>query len=72
MALTFSGARGTSAEFETLLEAFDGDKRVVVITSEEAIEDFGLNEVQRCAADKYHAGRREDDGRVRVTTVDFT
>jgi hypothetical protein len=72
MALTFSGVRGASPEFETLLEAFDGEKRVVVITSAEAIEDFGLGEVQRRAAEKYDAGHREDDGRVRVTTVDFT
>ena len=35
--LTFSGKQGNSPEFETLLEAFDGDKRVVVVSSQEAI-----------------------------------
>lgn len=71
MALVFSGNSGSSPQFETLLEAFDSDKRVVVITSREAIDDFGLGRVQSRASEKYDAGELEVDGRVRVSTADL-
>jgi hypothetical protein len=71
MILRFTGERGSSEEFETLLEAFDGKKRVVIVTSTEAIEDFGLPAVQAKADEKYAADVVDDKGRVRVLTVDF-
>lgn len=71
MPLTFSGEQGSSQEFETLLEAFDGDKRVVIVTSREAIEDNGLHAVQAKAEEKYDAGLFDSDGRLRVLTTDF-
>ncbi|AHD03273.1 hypothetical protein [Leisingera methylohalidivorans] len=71
MPLTFSGEREGSQEFETLLEAFDGEKRVVIVTSSEAIEDHGLHAVQSRAEEKYDAGLFGSDGRVRVLTTDF-
>lgn len=43
--LTFAGKSGVSQEFDTLLEVCDGDKRVVVIGSQEAIDDHGLSAV---------------------------
>ncbi|WP_027238243.1 hypothetical protein [Leisingera caerulea] len=71
MPLTFSGEQGSSQGFEMLLEAFDGDKRVVVVTSSEAIEDHGLHAVQSKAEEKYDAGMFGSDGRLRVLTTDF-
>ena len=71
MPLTFSGEQGSSQELGTLLEAFDGDKRVVVVTSSEAIKDYGLHVVQSKAEEKYDARLFGSDGRVRVHTTDF-
>lgn len=71
MSLRFSGNSGSSSEFETLLEAFDAEKRVVVITSTEAIDDYGISAVERRASEKYDAGQFEADGRVRVFTSDL-
>ena len=71
MPLRFTGKQGNSQEFELLLEAFDGDKRVVVVTSSEAIEDYGLLAVQSKAEKKYDAGMFGRDGRLRVLTTDF-
>ena len=71
MPLMFTGSSGSSVQFELLLEAFDGDRRVVVITSQEAINDHGLGSVQMRASEKYDAGQLEDDGRVRVFTTDL-
>lgn len=71
MPLMFTGSSGTSPQFERLLEAFDGDTRVIVITSLEAIEDHGLGSVQNRASEKYDAGLLEADGRVRVFTTDL-
>ena len=71
MPLTFSGNSGSSEQFETLLEAHDGDKRVVVVTSREAIDDHGLPAVQLKASEKYDAKQLDQSGRVRVLTTDF-
>lgn len=71
MSLTFSGIQGRSPEFETLLEAFDGDKRIVVVSSQEAIEDNGLSAVQQKASEKYDAKRFDAEGRIKVLTTDF-
>ena len=71
MALRFTGKEGTNEAFEKMLEAYDGDKRVVVITSTEAIEDNGLAAVQSRADEKYVAGQLDEKGRVRVLTIDF-
>lgn len=71
MPLTFSGKEGTSDKFELMLEAYDGDQRVVVFTSTEAIEDHGLSAVQRKASEKYDEGDRIGEFNVRVHTTDF-
>lgn len=71
MSLTFSGKQGNSPDFETLLEAFDGDKRVVVVSSQEAIEDNGLSAVQQKASEKYDLKQFYADGRIKVFTTDF-
>lgn len=71
MPLMFNGSSGSSPQFERLLEAFDGETRVIVITSQEAIDDHGLGSVQIRASEKYDAGLLEEDGRVRVFTTDF-
>lgn len=71
VSLSFSGKQGNSSEFETLLEAFDGDTRVVVVTSQEAIEDHGLPAVQRKASEKYDAKLFDATGRIKVFTRDF-
>lgn len=71
MSLTFSGKQGNSPDFETLLEAFDGDKRVVVISSQEAIEDNGLSAVQQKASEKYDLKQFDAAGRIKVFTTDF-
>lgn len=71
MGLKFSGKHSNSETFELLLEAFDGDKRVVVVSSTEAIEDYGLPAVEEKAAEKYAAGKLDHAGRVRVLTTDF-
>jgi hypothetical protein len=71
MGLRFTGRQSSTAEFETVLEAFDGDQRVVVVTSREALDDHGLELVRDRASEKYYAGEREPDGRVRVFTGDL-
>lgn len=71
MPLVFTGASGSSPQFERLLEALDGETRVIVITSQEAIDDHGLGSVQLRASEKYDAGMLEEDGRVRVFTSDL-
>jgi hypothetical protein len=69
--LIFKGENGASQEFETLLEAFDGDKRVVVVSSQEAIEDYGLAAVHEKASEKYDAKMFDPAGRIKVLTSDF-
>lgn len=71
MSLTFSGRQGSSPEFETLLEAFDGDRRIVVVSSQEAIQDNGLSAVQQKASEKYDAKLFDAVGRIKVLTTDF-
>lgn len=71
VSLTFSGKQGSSQEFETLLEAFDGDKRVVVVSSREVIDDNGLPAVQQKASEKYEAKQFDAKGRIKVFTTDL-
>ncbi len=71
MSLRFTGKSVTTAEFETVLEAFDGEQRVMVVTSQEALDDHGLAAVEALASEKYGRGELEEDGRVRVFTSDF-
>jgi hypothetical protein len=71
MPLVFSGEIGSSENFETLLEAFDGNTRVVVVSSQEAIDDYGLAAVQNKASEKYDAKSFSDSGRIKVFTSDF-
>lgn len=71
MSLIFSGKQGRSSGFEVLLEAFDGDRRVVVVSSQEAIDDYGLSAVQQKASEKYNAQLFDSDGRIKVFTGDF-
>lgn len=54
-----------------LLEAYDGNKRVVIVTSREAIEDFGLEKVRAKASAKYDAGISDPNDRIKVFTTDF-
>ena len=71
MALVFTGQKiaGMSG---TSLEAYDGDKRIVVVVTHEAEQDFGLSRAQETARAKYARNLIERDGTVRVTTVDCT
>ncbi|WP_419694933.1 hypothetical protein ACN2CC_32730 [Mesorhizobium muleiense] len=71
MGLVFTGEEGISERFELLLEDFDGTERVLVVTSTEAIEDFGLDAVREMASKKYNAGQLDEIGRVRVLTSDL-
>ncbi|MER8395552.1 hypothetical protein NKH10_27445 [Mesorhizobium sp. M1340] len=71
MGLVFTGEEGITERFELLLEAFDGTERVLVVTSTEAIEDFGLDAVREMASKKYDAGQLDEAGRVRVLTSDL-
>ncbi len=72
MPLAFTGERGGSEDFETLLEAHDDNgERVVIVTSTEAIDDHGLPAVQARASDKFDAGVFDAAGRVRVMTSDL-
>lgn len=71
MSLTFSGKQGKSPNFETILEAFDGGTRIVVVCSQEAIDDYGLPAVQQKASEKYDAKLFDDAGRIKVYTTDF-
>lgn len=71
MPLHFSGESGSTKTFEKLLESFDGTTRVVVVTSREAIDDYGLAAVQSKASEKYDARQLDAAGRVRVVTTDF-
>lgn len=71
MSLTFSGNQGNSPDFETLLEAFDGNTRVVVVSSQEAIDDYGLPAVQQKASEKYDKKLFDGAGRIKVFTTDF-
>ncbi|MER8440810.1 hypothetical protein NKH36_32295 [Mesorhizobium sp. M1312] len=71
MGLVFTGEEGTTDRFELVLEAFDGTERVLVVTSTEAVEDFGLDAVHEMASRKYDAGELDEIGRVRVLTSDL-
>ncbi|TIL55339.1 MAG: hypothetical protein E5Y79_34625 [Mesorhizobium sp.] len=59
MGLVFTGEEGITERFELLLEAFDGTERVLVVTSTEAIEDFGLDAVREMASKKCRAVGRD-------------
>jgi hypothetical protein len=69
MGLSFSGKQADT-DTGVSLEAFDGDKRVVVKASSEAIQDYGLSAVRQCASEKYDAGDLAD-GFVQVWTDDL-
>jgi hypothetical protein len=71
MALVFTGRSAGSEQNKTLLEAYDGTKRVVVVASQEAIDDFDLDGVEDKATEKYGAGKLDDAGRVVVLMSDF-
>lgn len=71
MPLKFTGKQGSSEEFETLLEAYDGSSRIVVVSSREAIEDYGLSAIRKKASEKYDANQFDSSGRIRVLTGDF-
>ena len=71
MPLRFTGESGSSPEFEKLLEAFDENNRVVVVTSTEAIEDHSLDAVQKRASEKYDQGIVDGHGRVWVLLRDL-
>ncbi len=71
MSLTFSGKQGISQNFETLIEAFDGNTRVVVASSQEAIDEYGLPAVQQKASEKYDEKLFDAAGRIKVSTTDF-
>ncbi|WP_299083187.1 hypothetical protein [uncultured Ruegeria sp.] len=71
MPLVFTGKSGATPEFQHLLEAYSGTKRVVVVTSQEAIDDQGIPAIEQKASDKYDAGLTDEQGRVRVFTSDF-
>lgn len=71
MGLRFTGNRGPTPDFEINLEAFDGDERVLVVTSREALDDFGEAAVHTKANEKYAAGEIDEKGRVRVFTTDL-
>jgi hypothetical protein len=69
MTLIFTGEEQSSIEFRWL-EAFDGDKRVMVRVTREAATDYERSLIQSVASDKYDRGQFEADGAVLVKTSD--
>ena len=72
MPLVFTGKLASGGLNDTTHEAYDGDQRVVVVITNDAETDFGLARAQDVARVKYANKRLEKDGRVRVTTTDFS
>lgn len=70
MGLEFTDQQHTVSE-GVILVALDGKKRVIVLTSAEALEDYGFGDVYECADAKYRDGDIDLDGRVRVFTTDI-
>ena len=71
MPLVFTGKTSSDPEFDIVLEAYAGSKRVVVVTSQEALDDYGIVAIEQKASDKYDADLTDNQGRVRVFTNDF-
>jgi hypothetical protein len=61
MALTFTGHKSPGLS-GTALEAYDGGKRVVVVVTHEAEQDFGLSRAQEIGRAKYAHNQIENDG----------
>ena len=72
MPLVFTGKLASDDLDHTAHEAYDGDQRVVVVITNDAETDFGLTRAQEVARVKYANKQLEKDGRVRVTTTDFS
>lgn len=55
------------------IRAIDTDtgRTVVVIASQEVIQDYGLDEVQRKASEKFDSRKQEPNGTVSIRTGDF-
>lgn len=71
MPLVFTEDLTKAGESGALLEAYDGENHVTVVTSRGAIRDFGLATVQQKASEKYDAKQLVDGGRVVVLTSDL-
>lgn len=56
MALIFTGRQTTGGGFEILLEAFDGEKRVMVGTTSDELANYGLEVIQKRISEQYDAG----------------
>jgi hypothetical protein len=69
MPLNFPGAPVGSPDVTGIsIQAKDAatGKRVVVKSSLEAMQDYGLSRVQEVASDKYDKGKTQSDGSIRV------
>lgn len=71
MPLTFTGAMFPTEVGVTMRAINGAGEPVVVKSSQEAIDDYGLGQVQSVASEKYDAGKVEADGTVSVRTSDF-
>ncbi len=72
MPLTYSGQSQIDPySFDTNHEAYDGETRVIVVISKEAVDDYGLNAALAKGSEKYDRGERQLPGRVVVRTSDF-
>ena len=72
MPLVFTGKLAPGGLNDSAFEAYDGDRRVVVVITKDAETDFGLARAQEVASVKYANRQLEKDGRVKVTTTDFS
>ncbi len=71
MPLRFTGKTMLGSNSRTFMEAFDGEARVSVSASSEALQDHGESAVEAKASEKYDSGQ-VSDGTVLVNTSDFT
>jgi len=72
MPLVFTGKLAPGGLNDSAFEAYDGDRRVFVAITKDAETDFGLARAQEVARVKYANKQLEKDGRVTVTTTDFS
>ena len=70
MSLVFTSKSAPAGLGGMSFEAYDGDKRVVVIITHEALQDCDLASIREAARKKYALRQIEADGSVRVTSSD--
>jgi hypothetical protein len=72
MPLSFTGDQMETIAGVSIRATDHTGKRVVVIASQEAVQDHEIADVQNAASEKYDRGEVEADGTVRVRNADLT